>query len=234
MKNKTLIRASLVFFIALLGFTFVSYSVYNASLPVVTTVMTEKGSIVQSTTTSGELFEENAEICVKFSLPFSEDSKVQPINNVTVEYNSLITYLSEFDEVIAEKVEPVTSIASIKSRAISEDQTCMEYVAVLDSPEGDVLMKSNTNITVSSKSEGYSYIVPSSCVRRDADGDYIFRLIERNSLFGKEYCVERVTVTIKAQNGHQSAIDSQDILISAQIVYSTTLPLYNGSTVAVQ
>ena len=110
----------------------------------------------------------------------------------------------------------------------------MEYVAVLDSPEGDVLLKGTSTVTVSSKGEALTYILPSMCVKTDSEGSYIFRLSEKNSIFGKSYYADKVEITIEAENGYQTAVDSQEILHSAEIIYSTTLPLYDGSIVSVQ
>lgn len=53
-KKKFLFSLTAVFFALLLLFTFVSKSVYNATLPVVTTVRTSKGSISQVKTLEGE------------------------------------------------------------------------------------------------------------------------------------------------------------------------------------
>ena len=61
MKKKYLYRLTAVFFVLLLLFTFLSMSVYNARLPVVTTNQTKQAAIVQNTSVKGELFYLNAE-----------------------------------------------------------------------------------------------------------------------------------------------------------------------------
>ena len=53
-KKKFILSLTVVFFALLLLFTFISKSVYNATLPVVTTAKAVKGSISQTKTLEGE------------------------------------------------------------------------------------------------------------------------------------------------------------------------------------
>ena len=53
-KKKFILSLTVVFFALLLLFTFISKSVYNAPLPVVTTAKAVKGSISQTKTLEGE------------------------------------------------------------------------------------------------------------------------------------------------------------------------------------
>jgi multidrug resistance efflux pump len=73
MNKKLLLRLITCFFILLVIFSFISTSVYNAKLPVVTLCTVTSAPLEYNMTTAGELFyQDAAQICLSDSLEVSE------------------------------------------------------------------------------------------------------------------------------------------------------------------
>ena len=77
-------------------------------------------------------------------------------------------------------------------------------------------------------------MLPASCVKKDADKEYVLAVKEKDSLFGKAYYVEKVEVETKAKNSKEVAVTSKDVIGAYEIVETTTLPVYPGMTVLVR
>jgi len=213
----------------LLAFTFVSRSIYTAKLPEVTTIKTMSGNLPQNVTVKGELFYDKSDVCVKYTVPFTDAVKLFELSGIKVVYNA-IAYEERGSETKKKLVIDTASATNI-SETIAENG--IEYVAKFNTDGKDALVNTSAEVTLSSYSEPFQYIIPLACIKTDANGSYIFRLMERDSLFGRAYYVEKVDVSVLVKNNSQAAVDSQTLLNSSDIIMTTTLPIYDNSHVVV-
>ncbi|MBR6308257.1 MAG: HlyD family efflux transporter periplasmic adaptor subunit [Lachnospiraceae bacterium] len=73
--------------------------------------------------------------------------------------------------------------------------------------EGSVTSGTQLSLVITSrKSSNYDAVVPNSAIREDNNGKYVYRLISKPSPLGTRYSVERVNVTVIAEDDTRSAV----------------------------
>jgi len=73
--------------------------------------------------------------------------------------------------------------------------------------EGSVTSGTQLSLTITSrKSSNYDTVVPNSAIREDNNGKYVYRLVSKPSPLGTRYSVERVNVTVIAEDDTRSAV----------------------------
>lgn len=73
--------------------------------------------------------------------------------------------------------------------------------------EGSVTSGTQLSLTITSrKSSNYDTVVPNSAIREDTNGKYVYRLVSKPSPLGTRYSVERVNVTVIAEDDTRSAV----------------------------
>lgn len=88
------------------------------------------------------------------------------------------------------------------------------------------------SLTITSrKSSNYDYVVPNSALRHDNKGDYVYRLVEKSSPLGTRYSVERVDVTILAEDETKSAVNGAFDGWNNYVITTASKPLSDGSLV---
>lgn len=96
--------------------------------------------------------------------------------------------------------------------------------------EGDVANGQTISITVGKRTSNYDYIVPSSAIKEDNNGKFIYRVKSKNTPLGTRYSVERVDVTVVASDETDSAI-SGALEDWEYIVTTASKPLEDGALV---
>ena len=90
----------------------------------------------------------------------------------------------------------------------------------------------NLSLTITSrKSSNYDYVVPNSAIRHDNKGDYVYRLVEKSSPLGSRYSVERVDVTVLAEDETKSAVNGAFDGWNNYVVTTASKPLSDGTLV---
>ena len=88
------------------------------------------------------------------------------------------------------------------------------------------------SLTITSrKSSNYDYVVPNSALRHDNKGDYVYRLVEKSSPLGSRYSVERVDVTILAEDETKSAVNGAFDGWNNYVITTASKPLSDGTLV---
>lgn len=75
--------------------------------------------------------------------------------------------------------------------------------------KGDVEPGSTLNLTVGSRGTQYDTIVPNSCLRSDANGDFVLVVTSRSSPLGNRYIATRVNVEKKASDDTNTAVTGE-------------------------
>lgn len=72
--------------------------------------------------------------------------------------------------------------------------------------EGDVSNGQTLSLTVGNRTASYDNIVPNSAIREDNKGKFVYRIISKSTPLGNRYYVEKVEVTVVAEDETESAI----------------------------
>ncbi|MCL1821180.1 MAG: HlyD family efflux transporter periplasmic adaptor subunit [Oscillospiraceae bacterium] len=176
-------------------------------------------------TVSGErllsILPENAPLTVSFTLSAKEGADFGLGLPVSVVYYAL-------------NPEPKTQRhdSAVRSYRLSDDGGSWEYTAVIDAYDGAPLMDMDVEVTVGHSGEMYSAVVPISAVSERIDGPRVYVVKSRSGLFGDEFYVEEVEVSILASNPYVAALDKINIL--SEVVTYTSRPIMNGDTVRIE
>lgn len=96
--------------------------------------------------------------------------------------------------------------------------------------EGDVSNGQTLSLTVGKRTANYDNIVPNSAIREDNKGKFVYRVVSKSTPLGTRYSVERVDITVEAEDDTQSAI--RGALESWEyIVTTSSKPLEDGQLV---
>ncbi|MBE6936755.1 MAG: hypothetical protein E7458_09770 [Ruminococcaceae bacterium] len=226
MKKKWIWKAMAGFFLLLVLATCVSTSVYHAKLPVVTVMTGMQSTIEHHKTTSGELYTEGETLFVRYRiLPDEADRFLTPdLGKVSVK---VVQSDANGNETVATE-----TLDAGRYQSVYEDESDMLLVsAELTPPVGRPILDKSAVVTLS---DGiyvpYLNVVPAYCIQEDAEGTFVWTLMERENLFGVEQYVLRTSVTVEAENDYYAAFS---YMPGTQVVAATTLPLRSGDVVVV-
>lgn len=228
MKKKLLWKLMAAFFILLIVCTIISNAVYNAKLPVVTLSPVTSMTLEQHTTVTGELYYQDTVLCVRYSLSAADRETYETPDIGTVSVKSIVTDAESGNEsLITESLE-----LSAYSYHYNEKTGQFDVVASVEVPEGELLLDENAVVELAvGVYVPHLSVVPAYCVHNDSEGEYVFILMEQESLFGIENYVLRVDTEVEARSDIYVALSSPP---GKQVVATSTLPLDSGDVVVVQ
>ncbi len=96
--------------------------------------------------------------------------------------------------------------------------------------EGDVTNGQSLSLTVGKRTSNYDNIVPTSAIREDNNGKFVYKVVSKSTPLGNRYTVERVDVTVLAEDDTQSAI-SGALEGYEYIVTTSSKPLTDGQQI---
>lgn len=96
--------------------------------------------------------------------------------------------------------------------------------------EGDVSNGQSLSLTVGKRTSNYDNIIPNSAIREDNKGKFVYRIVSKATPLGTRYSVERVDVTVLAEDDTQSAV-SGALESWEYIVTTSSKPLEDGQLV---
>ena len=96
--------------------------------------------------------------------------------------------------------------------------------------EGDVTNGQSLSLTVGKRTSNYDNIVPTSAIREDNNGKFVYKIVSKSTPLGNRYTVERVDVTVLAEDDTQSAI-SGALEGYEYIVTTSSKPLTDGQQI---
>jgi len=121
----------------------------------------------------------------------------------------------------------------VYSIRLSDDGNFWEYEAVIDEYEGLPLMGIKTDITVGHSGVIFGLVVPAAAVSEGRYGPRVFVLENRPGLFGEEFFVMEMNVTVQASNSFVAAIDLPGGMHYEMVTY-TSHPIADGDIVRVE
>lgn len=95
---------------------------------------------------------------------------------------------------------------------------------------GECTAGQSLTLTLGSSTNYYDHVVPTNCIHKDNDGDFILIVEAKDSPLGNRYFVRRVDVSVITSDESQSAIDAP-LYGSESIVTSSSKPIKAGSQV---
>ena len=96
--------------------------------------------------------------------------------------------------------------------------------------EGDVTNGQQFSLTVGKRTANYDNIVPTSAIREDNKGKFVYRIKSKSSPLGNRYYVERVDVKVLAEDDTESAI-SGDLDSWEYILVNSSKPVEDGQLI---
>ena len=123
------------------------------------------------------------------------------------------------------------AITASLDKILPDPEDPMEKKLLVFRLYGDDLSSGATlSLTVAQKSAQYDLLVPNSAVRSDANGSFVLVLREKNSALGTKYTVQRIDVTILAQDDTYTAVRG-GLEINDFVITTSSKPISNGSMV---
>ena len=123
-----------------------------------------------------------------------------------------------------------TSAAAVESRHFFGGR--WEYAAAVGLCEDAPLMDMRAEVTVGDADTLYFSVVPASCVAEETGGPRIFAVNSRKGLFGDEFYVSELAVTVTARNAYAAAVDP--LGYDTVVVAYASRPVKDGDTVRVE
>jgi biotin carboxyl carrier protein len=195
---------------------------------IVDRVLIEPGDRVQAGELCVETHPADAKLYVRYSLSADDAGTYQSPDDIKISIQTL------FEDVETGRESPSseTLSASIEEYAYSEESNRFELISSVSAPQGRPILSAGAviNLTTGMRSL-YMYIIPAYCVRTDSEGEYVFSLMQRDSLFGIENYVLRMDATVLARSDMYVAVES---LIGNQVVATSTQTLSSNDVVAVR
>ena len=96
--------------------------------------------------------------------------------------------------------------------------------------EGNVTSGSQLTISVGSKSANYDIIIPSSAIRSDSNGSFVYKVDAKSSPLGNRYIAKRVPVEVLANDDNNSAVTAE-LDYGDYVITTSSAPIKNGSMV---
>jgi HlyD family secretion protein len=121
--------------------------------------------------------------------------------------------------------------STVRSYRLSDDGSRWEYTCIIEDYSGTPLMDIGVDITIGHSGEMYMSVVPISAVTEGPNGPRIFIIRNRNGLFGEEFYVSEMNVTILASNPYVAALDQH---IWNEIVTYASSSIMDGDVVRVE
>lgn len=228
MKKKLLWKLITAFFVLLIVCTVIANAVYNAKLPVVTLSTVTSMTLEQRTTAIGELYYQDDALYVRYSLSEEERETYKTPDIGRVSVKTIVTDAETGNESLISESRNLSAY----EYHYNEETGRFDVVALVEPLEGKPVISKGAAVELAvGVYVPYLSVVPSYCVRSDHEGDYVFVLMEQESLFGVENYVLRVSTTVEARNGMYVALSYHP---GSQVVATSSLPLVTGDVVVVR
>ena len=122
--------------------------------------------------------------------------------------------------------------AKVESKRPDKDSQGRKQIVTFSVDGESVTGGITLSLTITSrKSSNYDYVVPNSAIRHDNKGDYVYRLVEKSSPLGTRYSVERIEVTVLAEDETRSAVNGAFDGWYNYVVTTASKPLSDGTLV---
>ena len=95
---------------------------------------------------------------------------------------------------------------------------------------GDVTAGGELSISVGQKSAGYEIVIPSSAIKSDTNGSFVYIIEAKNSPLGNRYKAKRAKVEVLASDDNNSAVTG-DIQNGDYVITISNAPIKNGELV---
>jgi hypothetical protein len=195
---------------------------------IVDRVLIEPGDLVQAGAVCVQTHPADCTLCVKYSLS-AEDAQCYQSPDIA---KATVKTLIKDGETGNASLSTETLNMSVLSCAYSDKTDRFEVVSTVSAPEGSPILGTGVKIDISAGVyESYESVVPAYCVRSDESGEFVFIILQRDSLFGVEDYVLRRDVTVTARNGMYAALSFYP---GQQVVGTATLPVSTGDVVVVR
>lgn len=105
-----------------------------------------------------------------------------------------------------------------------------KQMTVIFELEGDVSNGQSLTLTVGKRTSNYDIIIPTSAIREDANGKFIYRVKSKDTPLGTRYYAERINIKVLAEDGTQCAI-SGDMESWEYIITTASAPIEDGQLI---
>lgn len=95
---------------------------------------------------------------------------------------------------------------------------------------GDVTAGGELSISVGQKSAGYEIVIPTSAIKNDTNGSFVYIIEAKNSPLGNRYKAKRAKVEVLASDDNNSAVTG-DIQNGDYVITISNVPIKNGELV---
>ena len=228
MKRKLLWRLIAAFFALLIVCTVIANAVYNAKLPVVTLTSAATMTLEESTTVAGDVYEEGGTLYVRYSLSAEDREKYETPDVGKASVKTVVTDAETGNESLLSESLDLYAY----TYHYNEGTGLFDVVAEVAPPVGELVFREGATVDLAiGVYVPYTTVVPSYCLRSDAEGDFIFVLGEQKSLFGVENYVLRMSTEVEARSGMYVALS---YFTTDPIVATSSLPIESGDVVVVR
>lgn len=118
------------------------------------------------------------------------------------------------------RITDYTDDAAVVVKSISKDKNDASKFSVVFTVTGDVVAGQTIAIELGEQASTYDKVIPRSAVKKDSSGSFVYAVRSKNTPLGNRYIVEKVAVTVVAEDDTKCAVngdfgDSADYIITA-------------------
>lgn len=114
--------------------------------------------------------------------------------------------------------------------SIRRDPQSRDNSTVVCEMSGDVVVGDNYTVSIGTQSTGYDLVVPTSCIREDNNGKFIYIIESKSTPLGNRYYARRADVEVITSDDTRSAITGT-IDPGTYVITTTTKPIENNQMV---
>ncbi len=178
----------------------------------VTEILYTAGMTVQQGEILMEIQPENKAFVLSFSVSSDQAKRIKAGDEATVVNN---WYGNDI----------TATVLTIKKDASDASQ----YLVTCEM-SGDVSVGDSYTLSIGEKSSNYDYVVPTSCIREDANGMFILVVESKSTPLGNRYYARRVSVEVLASDDSNSAITGA-IEAYSYVITTTSKPVEENQQV---
>lgn len=163
---------------------------------------------------------------IKFSSgqSFMENDELMIINISDDGFTASATVTSEQAKSLTKgreaKVKNNDDRITVTVKNITKDKNDSSKFSVTFTVSGDVVAGQNLTVELGDSSSAFDRVVPRNAVKKDSSGSFVYVVKSKSTPLGNRYIVEKVPVTVIAEDDTQCAVsgefgDSADYIITA-------------------
>lgn len=164
------------------------------------------------------------EVKVASGMPFMENDELMTLNISDDGFTATASVTADQAKSLSKgkeaKVIDNDDRINVTVKNITKDKSDSSKFSVTFTVSGDVVADQNIKVELGESASPFDRVIPRSAVKQDSSGKFVYVVKSKSTPLGNRYLVEKVSVTVIAEDDTQCAVtgdfgDSADYIITA-------------------